>query len=131
VSFGIVAESFKPPKPRLGDVPQNSSGAAEMGDFNVISLSRRSVIAWLASAAAGLPSSGKAHAEVASQATSPLPSFTGPGVNPWNGINPFVTYPQKLPLLCITDRGIQLETPRPYFLTPFTRLHHEYRRRAA
>jgi len=92
-----------------------------MEDFNVAGLSRRSLIARLASAAAGLPSSGKAHAEVASQATSPLPSFTGPGVNPyWNGINPFVSYPQKLPLLRITDRGIQLETPRPYLLTPFT-----------
>jgi len=51
----------------------------------------------------------------------PLPSFTGPGPNPyWNGVNPFVSYPQKLPLLRMTDRGIQLETPRPYFLTPFT-----------
>src|SRR5882724_3533777 len=66
-------------------------------------LSRRSLLAWLGSGAAALP------------------SFTGPGANPyWNGINPFVSYPQKLPLLRMTDRGIQLETPRPYFLTPFT-----------
>jgi hypothetical protein len=42
-------------------------------------------------------------------------------VNPyWNGVNPFVSYPQKLPLLRMTDRRIQLETPRQYFLTPFT-----------
>jgi len=65
---------------------------------------------------------GQARAEVAPHGATPLPSFTGPGVNPyWNGVNPFVSYPQKLPLLRMTDRGIQLETPRQYFLTPFQR----------
>src|SRR5207245_5909467 len=84
-------------------------------------LSRRSLLAWLGSGAASLAFSGQARAQVAPQAVTPLPSFTGPGVNPyWNGVNPFVSYPQKLPLLRMTDRGIQLETPRPYFLTPFT-----------
>ncbi len=87
----------------------------------VIGLSRRSLLAWLGSAAAGLAFAGQARAEPTAPAATPLPSFTGPGVNPyWNGINPFVSYPQKLPLLRMTDRGIQLETPRPYFLTPFT-----------
>src|SRR5258705_11916320 len=84
-------------------------------------LSRRSLLAWLGSGAAGLAFSGKARAQVVPQAAMPLPSFTGPGPNPfWNSVNPFVSYPQKLPLLRMTDRGIQLETPRPYFLTPFT-----------
>ena len=84
-------------------------------------LSRRSLLAWLGSGAAGLAFSGRAGAQVAPSAVTPLPSFTGPGANPyWNGVNPFVSYPQKLPLLRITDRGIQLETPRPHFLTPFT-----------
>src|SRR5258707_5207647 len=84
-------------------------------------LSRRALLAWLASGAAGLAFSGPARAQVPPPAATPLPSFTGPGANPyWNGVNPFVSYPQKLPLLQITDRGIQLETPRPYFLTPFT-----------
>jgi len=84
-------------------------------------LSRRSLLAVLGSGAASLALGGQAHAQVAPQATTPLPSFTGPGANPyWNGVNPFVSYPQKLPLLRVTDRGIQLETPRPYFLTPFT-----------
>jgi DMSO/TMAO reductase YedYZ molybdopterin-dependent catalytic subunit len=88
---------------------------------DVTHLSRRSLLAWLGSSALGLAFSGPARAQVAAQATAPLPSFTGPGANPyWNGVNPFVSYPQKLPLLRITDRGIQLETPRPYFLNPFT-----------
>jgi hypothetical protein len=76
-------------------------------------LSRRSLLAWLG-AGAGLALGGPARAQTAPPAATPLPTFTGPGVNP------FVRYPQKLPLLRMTDRGIQLETPRPYFLTPFT-----------
>lgn len=63
----------------------------------------------------------RAGAQVSSQAAGPLPAFTGPEANPyWNGVNPFVTYPQKLPLLRLTDRGIQLETPRQYFDRAFT-----------
>ena len=62
-----------------------------------------------------------AGAQVSSQAVGPLPTFTGPEANPyWNGVNPFVTYPQKLPLLRLTDRAIQLETPRQYFDRAFT-----------
>jgi DMSO/TMAO reductase YedYZ molybdopterin-dependent catalytic subunit len=84
-------------------------------------LSRRSLLALLGSGVAGLVLGRPARAEQSPQGPTPLPAFTGPGPNPyWNGINPFVSYPQKLPLLRITDRGIQLETPRPYFLTPFT-----------
>ena len=84
-------------------------------------ISRRSLLTWLGAGAAGLVFAGQARAEVAPHGATPLPSFTGPGVNPyWNGVNPFVSYPQKLPLLRMTDRGIQLETPRQYILTPFT-----------
>ena len=84
-------------------------------------ISRRSLLAWLGSGAAGLALGTRALAQVAPQATTALPTFTGPEPNPyWNGVNPFVSYPQKLPLLRMTDRPIQLETPRPYFLTPFT-----------
>jgi DMSO/TMAO reductase YedYZ molybdopterin-dependent catalytic subunit len=100
---------------------QVSPRAMIKGNIDVARLSRRSVLAWLGWGAAGLALSGQAHAQVAPQGTTPLPSFTGPGVNPyWNGVNPFVTYPQKLPLLRVTDRAVQLETPRPYFLSPFT-----------
>jgi len=50
-----------------------------------------------------------------------LPSFTGPGPNPyWNSVGPMATYPQKAPLVLLTDRPVQLETPRHYFLEPIT-----------
>src|SRR5437588_425943 len=84
-------------------------------------LSRRSLFGWLGSAAVSLALRSPASAEEASPTVAALPGFTGPGANPyWNGVNPFVTYPQKLPLLRVTDRAVQLETPRPYFLSPFT-----------
>ena len=47
--------------------------------------------------------------------------FTGPGGNPhWNSIGPYVSEPQKAPMILLTDRPVQLETPRHFFLTPFT-----------
>ncbi len=50
-----------------------------------------------------------------------LESFTGPGANPhWNSVGPYVTEPQKAPLILLTDRPVQLETPRNYFRTVFT-----------
>ncbi|NOZ41957.1 MAG: molybdopterin-dependent oxidoreductase [Alphaproteobacteria bacterium] len=52
---------------------------------------------------------------------SALPAYTGPGANPyWNAVGPYATYPQKLPLLRLTDRPVQLETPRHYFNQVFT-----------
>lgn len=60
-------------------------------------------------------------AQVSGQTIQPLPGFTGPEANPyWGSVGPFVIYPQKLPLIQVTDRPILLETPRHYFLTPFT-----------
>jgi DMSO/TMAO reductase YedYZ molybdopterin-dependent catalytic subunit len=50
-----------------------------------------------------------------------IETFTGPGANPhWNSVGPYVTEPQKAPLLLLTDRPVQLETPRHYFRTAFT-----------
>jgi DMSO/TMAO reductase YedYZ molybdopterin-dependent catalytic subunit len=50
-----------------------------------------------------------------------VPDFTGPEANPyWNSVGPLVTQPQKAPLVLLTDRPVQVETPRHYFLTPFT-----------
>ena len=47
--------------------------------------------------------------------------FTGPGPNPhWNSVGPYVSEPQKAPLILLTDRPVQLETPRQYFRTTFT-----------
>jgi DMSO/TMAO reductase YedYZ molybdopterin-dependent catalytic subunit len=58
---------------------------------------------------------------LAQEALNPLPPFTGPGANPyWNSVGPIVTYPQKFPLVLLTDRPVQLETPRNYFLSTIT-----------
>ncbi|HEX4642975.1 MAG TPA: molybdopterin-dependent oxidoreductase [Candidatus Acidoferrales bacterium] len=52
---------------------------------------------------------------------APAPEFTGPGANPyWSSVGPIATYPQKAPLILLTDRPVQLETPRHYFLSTFT-----------
>lgn len=53
--------------------------------------------------------------------SKPIESFTGPAANRhWNSIGPYVSEPQKAPLILLTDRPIQLETPRNYFRTAFT-----------
>src|SRR5437879_5127119 len=86
-------------------------------------MTRRTVLAAtpFVAAAAGLAFAGRAHAQAAPPAAPALPSFTGSDANPdCNGVKTYVSYPQKLPLLRMTDRGIQLETARPYFLSPFT-----------
>ena len=85
-------------------------------------LSRRALLQMLGVGAAGLAlgqtSDAVAQSEQAAQA---LPSFTGPEANPyWNSVGPYVTYPQKVPLLRLTDRSVQLETPRHYFRDAFT-----------
>jgi DMSO/TMAO reductase YedYZ molybdopterin-dependent catalytic subunit len=50
-----------------------------------------------------------------------VPDFSGPGANPyWNSVGPLVAEPQKSPLILLTDRPVQLETPRHYFLNQFT-----------
>ncbi|KKN48176.1 hypothetical protein LCGC14_0655580 [marine sediment metagenome] len=50
-----------------------------------------------------------------------LPTFTGPGSKlGWNSMGPLVFYPQKLPLIRLTDRPVQLETPRHYFRSAIT-----------
>jgi DMSO/TMAO reductase YedYZ molybdopterin-dependent catalytic subunit len=50
-----------------------------------------------------------------------LTNFTGPGANPhWNSVGPIVSEPQKAPLILLTDRPVQLETPRNYFASAFT-----------
>jgi len=54
-------------------------------------------------------------------APQPAPEFTGPGANPyWTSPGQFAMYPQKAPLILLTDRPVQLETPRHYFLSTLT-----------
>ncbi len=85
-------------------------------------LSRRGLLKILGGGSAALALSRLLAAAAMPQVPAKqVPSFTGPGANPyWNSMGPIVTYPQKLPLILLTDRPVQLETPRHYFLSPFT-----------
>jgi DMSO/TMAO reductase YedYZ molybdopterin-dependent catalytic subunit len=88
-------------------------------------LSRRSALKLLGAAGGGLALAswtpgGRVLAGVQDGAR-PLETFTGPGANPhWNSVGLYVTEPQKAPLILLTDRPVQLETPRHYFQTVFT-----------
>ncbi|MBZ5528455.1 MAG: molybdopterin-dependent oxidoreductase [Acidobacteriia bacterium] len=88
-------------------------------------LSRRGLLKLLGAAGGGLALAGMAEGvgapaqEAASGAA--VKSFTGPGANPyWNSVGPYVNEAQKAPLILLTDRPVQLETPRHYFRTAFT-----------
>lgn len=94
-----------------------------MAQENAGGVTRRSLLGMLAQGAAALALGPWAEPEAGAQqeALRSVPEFTGPGANPfWNSVGPFTTYPQKLPLVLLTDRPVQLETPRNFFLTPFT-----------
>jgi len=88
-------------------------------------LSRRSLLKVLGLAGGGLaaggwPGAGEVVAQDPPRAAA-LETFTGPGANPhWNAVGPYLTEPQKAPLILLTDRPVQLETPRHYFRTAFT-----------
>lgn len=74
-----------------------------------------------AAVAAGPILGKKAEAQQQSAAQQPAPEFTGPGANPyWTSVGPYATYPQKAPLILLTDRPVQLETPRHFFMSTFT-----------
>src|SRR5229473_3467085 len=88
-------------------------------------ISRRNALKFLGAASGGLALAswargGRVSAEVPDGA-KPLETFTGPGANPhWNSVGPYITEPQKAPLILLTDRPVQVETPRHYFRTVFT-----------
>jgi DMSO/TMAO reductase YedYZ molybdopterin-dependent catalytic subunit len=88
-------------------------------------LSRRGLLKILGSASGGIAVSQWLGPEAA-RGQEPAPgkaieTFTGPGANShWNSVGPYVTEPQKAPLLLLTDRPVQLETPRHYFRMAFT-----------
>jgi DMSO/TMAO reductase YedYZ molybdopterin-dependent catalytic subunit len=88
-------------------------------------LSRRSALKILGAAGGGaVLASGAGTTLVFAEApdgAKSLESFTGPGPNRhWNSVGPYVTEPQKAPLILLTDRPVQLETPRHYFRTILT-----------
>jgi DMSO/TMAO reductase YedYZ molybdopterin-dependent catalytic subunit len=83
-------------------------------------ISRRLLLEVLGAGAAAAWGASRAFA-FGSERAEQLPEFTGPEANPhWGSVGPLVTQPQKLPLIQLTDQPVQLETPRQYFLTPFT-----------
>ncbi len=77
--------------------------------------SRRELLQAAGLGGAALALSGLAGAQ------EPAPPYTGPGPNPhWGSVGPLVVLPQKAPLIQLTDRPVQLETPRHWFLEPIT-----------
>src|SRR5713101_3702402 len=88
-------------------------------------LSRRGLLKILGAASGGIAVSQWLGPDLAmGQGQAPgkaIETFTGPGANShWNSVGPYVTEPQKVPLILLTDRPVQLETPRHYFRTAFT-----------
>jgi DMSO/TMAO reductase YedYZ molybdopterin-dependent catalytic subunit len=88
-------------------------------------LSRRGLLKILGVAGSGIATTRclGPHVTMAQESTrgKAIEAFTGPGANPhWNSVGPYWTEPQKVPLILLTDRPVQLETPRHYFRTAFT-----------
>ena len=92
---------------------------------NLPNSSRRSLLKILGTSAGALAFDRLFQLEAFAQrqpaASKALPTFTGPGPNPyWNSVGKMATYPQKAPMVLLTDRPVQLETPRNYFLNAIT-----------
>jgi DMSO/TMAO reductase YedYZ molybdopterin-dependent catalytic subunit len=88
-------------------------------------MSRRGLLKTLGLATGGIAISQLLGLDVTTAQGPPqekaLETFTGPGPNPyWNSVGPYVVEDQKAPLILLTDRPVQLETPRHYFHTVFT-----------
>src|SRR6476660_6974557 len=88
-------------------------------------VSRRGLLKTLAGASSGIAVSRWLWPDVTmaqdSASGKAIEAFTGPRANShWNSVGPYVTEPQKVPLILLTDRPVQLETPRHYFRTAFT-----------
>ena len=100
---------------------------AKPAPVSALAISRRSLLSLLGAAGGTLALDSFARRAAAAQGSPPMSSFTGPGPNPqWNSVGPYVSEPQKAPLLLLTDRGVQLETPRSYFQTAITPNHAFY-----
>jgi DMSO/TMAO reductase YedYZ molybdopterin-dependent catalytic subunit len=96
---------------------------AEYYDLSRRRLLRTAAIAASAAATGGWGTATNLFAQQSQVPTDEksLPTFTGPLQNPyWNSVGPMVRYPQKFPLVLLTDRPVQLEAPRHYFETAFT-----------
>lgn len=96
-----------------------------MMEKNLPDTSRRSLLKNLGAGGATFALGGffqrEAFAQQQPGGAKRIPSFTGPGANPyWNSVEEIATFPQKAPLIMLTDRPVQLETPRIYFLNAIT-----------
>src|SRR5689334_19692523 len=82
-------------------------------------LSRRRALQLLgAFGLAATGAGGRAWAQVAAQVDEALPLMaSAEPLASWNALGPLVALPQKVPLIQLTDRPVQLETPRQYFST--------------
>jgi DMSO/TMAO reductase YedYZ molybdopterin-dependent catalytic subunit len=88
---------------------------------NASALSRRSLLSLLGAAGGTVAFGAMSHRLGAARQHNVMPSFTPSEANPyWNSVGPYVSEPQKAPLILLTDRGVQLETPRSYFQTAIT-----------
>src|SRR5258707_2347733 len=92
-------------------------------------LSRRDLLGTLGVAGAGIVGSRWLAPDVAI-AQEPgrgkaIETFTGPGANPhWNSVGSYMTEPQKITLILLTDRTVPLEMPSPCYSTAFyTNVH--------
>jgi DMSO/TMAO reductase YedYZ molybdopterin-dependent catalytic subunit len=87
-------------------------------------ISRRNALKFLGTAGSGLALGKWLGSPALAQEppnTKAAELFTGPEANPhWSSVGPYVNEPQKAPLILLTDRPVQLETPRNYFRTAFT-----------
>jgi DMSO/TMAO reductase YedYZ molybdopterin-dependent catalytic subunit len=89
---------------------------------SAFAVSRRQSLQLL-TAVLGSTVAGRAHAQIATHVDHALTldGATDRSRGPlWNSAGPLVTLPQKVPLIQLTDRPVQLETPRPYFLSTRT-----------
>lgn len=82
-------------------------------------IDRRAALRLLGSSGAGLALSGLGDVRRALARTLEGAGQAA-GDPPWNSGGPLVAYPEKLPLIVLTDRPVQLETPRQYFRHGFT-----------
>ena len=88
--------------------------------------SRRSLLKMMGAVGGALalgrwPETGWAASQQPTEHPGLMEPFTGPRANAhWNSVGPYITEPQKAPLLLLTDRPVQLETPRHYFSAAFT-----------
>ena len=77
-------------------------------------LSRRQAVQALLGAGLFPFANAKASVSDQVQAAAPTLSSAEPSSD-WNAPGPLIIYPEKVPLIQLTDRPVQLETPRSYF----------------